>query len=149
MGRLNVDNIEGKTKPQNSELEALIDEFGPKNELAKSLKKELEPLGVKIKEIMANIEPSKVTTKEFEATYSVAVSSSIDEVKLLAALSTDRVWAELNGLIKTKEYVDMDALENVLYHDLASEEMLEKINACQITKETPKLVVKKLKGKKK
>ena len=52
---------------------------------------------------------------------------------------------EFEGLIKTKEYVDMDVLENLLYHNKFDEAEISSISSCQEIKNIPTLKVKKVK----
>lgn len=125
-----------------SELNKLIEEFGEQNEEVKRLKKSTDALNVQIKEILSKAENRTVDTERFTATYSEVVSESFDEEQLLAKLKAMGV----EGVIKTKEYVDMDALEDAIYNgNVAGSDLAD----CKLTKVTPKLVVKIRKEKKK
>lgn len=124
-----------------NELNRLIEEFGEQNEEVKRLKKSTDVLNVQIKEILSKAENRTVDTKRFTATYSESVSESFDEERLLEKLRAMGV----EGVIKTKEYVDMDALEDAIYNGaVAGSDLAD----CKVTKITPKLVVKVRKQKK-
>lgn len=124
-----------------NELNRLIEEFGEQNEEVKRLKKSTDVLNVQIKEILSKAENRTVDTERFTATYSESVSESFDEERLLEKLRAMGV----EGVIKTKEYVDMDALEDAIYNGaVAGSDLAD----CKVTKITPKLVVKVRKQKK-
>ena len=124
-----------------NELNRLIEEFGEQNEEVKRLKKSTDVLNVQIKEILSKAENHTVDTERFTATYSESVSESFDEDRLLEKLREMGV----EGVIKTKEYVDMDALEDAIYNGkVAGSDLAD----CKVTKITPKLVVNVRKQKK-
>lgn len=124
-----------------NELNRLIEEFGEQNEEVKRLKKSTDVLNVQIKEILSKAENHTVDTEKFTATYSESVSESFDEELLLAKLKEIVV----DGVVKTKEYVDMDALEDAIYNGkVAGSDLAD----CKLTKVIPKLVVKVRKQKK-
>lgn len=119
-------------------LKELIQEFGKKNETVKSLKKETDAYNKQIKTIMKDNKLDNVCTDEFSAKYSTISKSSFDEDKLL---TTIRTLGNLD-VIKTKEYVDMDELENAIYMGKIKASDLKD---CKITKIEEKLVVSKIK----
>ena len=148
--REKMGETQSEEKGSNQTLDQLIPQFGEKNETVKSLKKELDSIGTTIKEIMRD-GIDKYPAGDFIATYVVKVSNGMDEEYLLSQLQSEKLrkTADSLGLIKTKEYVDMDALENAIYHGKLDEETLDIIRSAQTTKEIPTLTVKKVKGKKK
>ena len=91
------------------------------------------------------------TAGGFVAKYSVAVSESFDEDKLLAKIekmnftsangSTIAVGSGL-GVIKMKPTIDMEALENAIYNGYVNAADLAD---CKVVKETPKLTIKEAK----
>jgi hypothetical protein len=131
----------------NEGLDVLIPEFGKDNDTVKELKKVLDAKGIKIKALMAELSENKYIAGDYIATYVVKESSSMDEDKLLKVFNENRELADSLGIIKTKEYVDMDALESALYHNKL-DDLLEDIGECKTTKRIPTLTVKKLKEKK-
>lgn len=115
----------------NPKLEELL-ELIPAYEKSKSIldfyKKEADNSGKKIKSIMLAEGLETFIVGNTKATVKVSEKNNFNEEALIAKLKELGV----PGIIKKKEYVDMDALENALYH--------EKINAidlanCQIKKE--------------
>jgi hypothetical protein len=124
-----------------NELQNLIEMFGERNERVKSLKKETDVLNTQIKEIMATLPGGVTESEHFTARYSVSVTESFDEPKLIERLKQ----LGCHGVIKTVEVVDMDALENAIYNGhIAGSELAD----CKVSKSTPKLVVSVKKAKK-
>ena len=74
----------------------------------------------------------------------VAVKESMNEAKLLEVLRQNGI----NVAIKTREYVDMDALEAYLYNNLPSEDLARQLESCRTTTETVQLRLSKAKAKK-
>lgn len=151
MARLNVN--EDVRENQTENLDELIPVYGEKNDTAKELKKTLSELGTKIKSLMKN-GTDKYVAGNYTAKYVEKKSESFDEDAFLIKLGTVncpsylRREAETLGIIKTKEYIDMDVLESALYHNRVSESFKEELEACTIVKEIPTLTVTKLKEKK-
>lgn len=124
-----------------NDLQKLINEFGTRNEQVKSLKKETDALNTQIKEIMANLPGGVAETEQFVAKYSVITTSDFDEPKLIERLKT----LGCQGVIKTVEVVDMDALENAIYNgQIVGSELAD----CKVNKSVAKLVVSVKKSKK-
>lgn len=144
---VNQDALENN-QPKN-ELDELVPEFGKKNDTVKALKKETEILGEKIKELMS-VDNNTYIAGDYKARYVEKETSKLNEDALLVRLSKDEFREEADALelIQVKEYVNMDALENALYHEKVSAELLEQIKACTTVKITPSLTVTKMKGKK-
>ena len=74
--------------------------------------------------------------------YGVTKKESLDEDKLLVAL---KKYAPDPKCIKTREYIDMDILENEIYHDRLPSEALAAMVGCRNVKEIPTLTIKKAK----
>lgn len=74
----------------------------------------------------------------------VAVKESMNEAKLLEVLRQNGIEAP----IKTREYVDMDALEAYLYNNTPSIDLARQLEGCRTTTETVQLRLSKTKEKK-
>ena len=148
--RLNLD--EAMAKPSSNEtLDSLIPTYGEKNETAKQLKKDLSDLGTKIKDILKDSEDGKYTVGGYKANYYIKTSESFEEEKFLHVLhNTPSLMKEAESLelIKTKEYIDMDRLESVLYHNQVSVDFTSELERYTSVKEIPTLTVTKIKEKK-
>lgn len=119
------------------------------------VKEELDPLEKKAKSLnntiknlmeILKLETVPLESIDTEIKYSVSESVSFDEEKLIPML---RQLAPRTECIKTKEYVDMDVLENEIYHGLLSDEALIAMDTCKEVKKIPKLTIKSKNKKKK
>ena len=137
-------NLNGVETP-GSELNQLVPEFGKRNDALKIEKKELDIISTRIKDIMSMMVDARYTAGGYQAQYIVKNQSHMDEDALLKVLQKYRDLCDSLGLIKTKEYVDMEALESALYHDKFADEIVDEISSCKVTKEIPSLTVKKVK----
>ena len=108
------------------------------------LKKEVDEQNSGIKREMEKQNITEYTVDGITAKYIVAKKESFNEAKLLQVLKEH----DCTDVIKTKEYVDMDALENALYHNEISTDVIMEMDKCKETKETIQLRVTKKGGKK-
>mgnify|MGYP000930056178 FL=1 len=105
-----------------------------------SYKKLVDRDNKEIKSIMLGAEMGEFVVDDIKASCSVSVREDFVEEALIAKLKEMKI----RGVIKKKEYVDMDALENAIYNgkvDAAS------LADCQTKKEVVTLRVSKLKRK--
>ena len=124
-------------------LEELIPLYGEQNTQCNALKKVVADLNSKIK---AAIHTKKSENKDIEVDgwkckLSVEESSNMNEERLLEFLKAHNI----KGIIKTKEYVDFDALEKVIYAGDISKELLLEMNSCKDSNTKEVLRVTKLK----
>lgn len=104
-------------------------------------KKSTEKYNSEIKELMSKLDKDVFETDDgLLAKMSIQQRESFDEDKLIEKLKA------LNGhtAIKTKEYVDMDELENLIYNGHLDASQLSN---CKIVKKVITLKVNKRKGK--
>ena len=128
----------------NEEFENLIIEFGNNKTASDNLKKTAESQKNEIKKIMLADKLTTASAGGYKVTLSTYQDQSMDEDKLIEVLKKHDM---AKGIIKTKEYVDMDALEQVLYNiDLENEVLLD-IDSCRKTKDITKLILSKAKKK--
>lgn len=107
------------------------------------LKKRLESNNSEIKELMQFFGQDEVELDDgTRVVYSVTQKTSLDEEKLLIQL---KKYAPDTKCIKTKEYIDMDILENEIYHEKLSAEALSAMDSCRNVKEVPTLNIRKAK----
>ena len=143
-------NLEELQK-QPSKIEELIPKYGEQNDLAKELKKNLADLGTVIKDLMKDFAGDTYIAGGYKAKYSIRKSESFNEDAFIHALNNTpelRHEADSLGLIKLKEYIDMDELESVIYHNQASDFLIDEIKLRTEIKETPTLTITKIKEKK-
>lgn len=129
------------------ELEALIPTYGSLDFELKNIKKKADGFKERIKTIVKSLGVKTYRAEDYEITYTEAERVSFKEDKLLIRLKeivANKDLKEFEGLIKTKEYVDMDVLENLLYHNKFNEAEISTISSCQEIKNIPTLKVKKV-----
>ena len=105
-----------------------------------SYKKLVDKDNKEIKTIMIGAELGEFIVDDIKASVSISEREDFIEEALIVKLKEMKI----RGIVKKKEYVDMDALENAIYHgkiDAAS------LADCQTKKEVVTLRVTKLKRK--
>ena len=109
----------------------LIDRYG----LNKTEKDAYEILvkedGNEIKSMMKEAKLKKFEGLNYKVSYVVQDRSHIDEAQLLKVIHSYNVPDSL-GIIKTREYIDEDALESAIYSGALPEDVLEKISECRV-----------------
>ena len=125
------------------ELKQLASEYVSAKREFDTLKKKTDNLNQSLK---LNMEMSNLDGIELDDGSKVCLGitkrESLDEDKLLVQL---KKYAPDTDCIKTKEYIDMDILENEIYHEKLSPEALAAMDSCRNVKEIPTLTIKKAK----
>jgi hypothetical protein len=103
-----------------------------------SIKKVVDKENAEIKTLMRQANLSEFVAGDIKATCSVSERQDFIEEALIEKLKEMKV----RGIIKKKEYVDMDALENAIYNGKVDAAALA---SCQTTKEVVTLRVSKVK----
>lgn len=131
------------------ELQKLIEEYGEYNSNVNRFKKLAEPLNKKIKTIMGQQNLDKFESDNFVATYTLRKKEEVDEDKLITLLYSE-VGDEAKdlGIIKTKEYIDTDALERAIYKGDLDTGVVAKMANCKTVKRTPTLTITAIKEEK-
>ena len=127
-------------------LKELVKSYGEMKQIVDGYKKPIEEANKEIKSIMSSKNLSEFESGGFKAKYSVSVSEGFDESKLIKVIK-DTLAPEdlkLKEIIKTKEYVDMEILEDAIYNGIIP---AAKLQSCKTRTETPRLTIKKIKEK--
>lgn len=126
----------------NRSLDDLIVSFYQNKSELDSYKKICEDENTKIKTKMTEISTDTYEVNGIVAKISYKDKSTFNDAKLLATVK------ELGlDVVRTREYVDMDLLENVLYSDSVSKEDKQKLLACKESKIEKALKVTRKKEK--
>ena len=143
MARITLADTEPSSTP-NESLEELIPRYAMnKNELdsyTKICKEENE----QIKTALVELGENEYSAGGYTVKRIVAVKESMNEAKLLEVLKQNGI----DVAVKTREYVDMDALEAYLYNNMPSADLARQIEGCRTTSETVQLRLSKIKVKK-
>ena len=126
------------------DLNTLIPQYAMNKSELDDYKKICEKENAQIKAIMADFALQHFEVGGYKASYSVSTRESMNE-KLLLQIAHNYGIPEI---IKTKEYIDFDALENVIYNGRISQEVLLEMDKAKEVKEVVTLRVSKIKEKK-
>lgn len=126
-----------------SSLKSLVESYIVNKQKEAEYKKAASAENTEIKEIMTQNNIFDVATDLGIARLSEQNTTTFVEEKLIAFLKENNLN---KGIVKTKEYVDYDALESALYHNEISDELKKQMASCQETKTTLVLRIKTKKG---
>ena len=129
------------TKTAEEKLQELIPHYQLNKSEMDSYKKVVDKDSKEIKMIMLESQLPEFIVGDIKATCSVSEREDFIEEALIEKLKEMNV----KNVIKTKEYVDMDALENAIYN---GELNAAELASCQTKKEVVTLRVTKIKEKK-
>ena len=123
-----------------TELDSLIVTYAQMKADFDEDKKVLDKYNALIKERMEEVGEDVISVGGYICTRGVQHRESLDEEKLIKKLKN---YAPDTECIKKKEYVDMDVLENEIYHGLLSDDAMIALDECRDVKEVVTLTVKK------
>ena len=117
-----------------SKLDELVADYGEVDAKVKELKKIQDSEKETIKDMLTESNLSSYAAGGYVVTKVVSNREKLDEEKALVILKND--WVSKYGsmecpYIKTKEYIDMDALEAVIYTGEIDTETLKKLDTCR------------------
>lgn len=128
-----------------AKLDELIVAFANNKKELDGYKKICDSQNANIKELMQADGLSEYVTGDYVARCTISKRESINEDKLLE-LSNEHI--ALKEAIKTKEYIDMDILEELIYAGKVDNETLIAMDKCKDVKEITTLKVTKKTKKK-
>lgn len=132
-------------KPETSlPLSKLIPQYGKLKGQLTEIDKAAKLLNTRIKDIMIEQDLSEQEANGWIAKYSIRKTESFDEPNLLEFLKSHK---EFKSCVKTKEYIDMDELENILYEQKIPKKLLLGMDKFRVVKETGYLTICKTKEK--
>lgn len=139
MARKQISLVEDVRTPE-EKLSQLLPVYEANKSKMDSYKKLVDKDNKKIKSIMLEAGLKEFVVDDIKASCSVSEREDFIEEALIAKLKEMKV----PGIVKKKEYVDMDALENAIYNGKIDAAALAD---CQTKKEVVTLRVTKLKRK--
>ena len=134
-----------------NDLDTLIPQYAENKAELDSYKKICDKENAEIKAVMADFALQHYEAGGYKATYSVSQRESMNEEMLISMFTSVPGFvkvAEQYGIVKTKEYIDYDALENALYNNAMSNDQVIEMNKAREVKEVVTLRVTKVKEKK-
>lgn len=98
------------------DISAIIDECKSYKDSYNTFKKKAEPLEAQIKEYALKNGLESMKSNNWEAKITVTPKTDLNEDKAIDILKENLGGELLNNIIKTKEYIDEDALEKAIYN---------------------------------
>ena len=126
------------------DLKQCIERYGVNKEELDTYKMICDTESKKIKAIMTEDKLKEFDSDNYTAKVTTVDKSYTDEAKLLQVIHSFNIPDSL-GIIKTREYIDEDALESAIYNGEISEEVMKSIATCKVDKFEYRLNVKKKK----
>lgn len=126
------------------DLDTLIPQYAANKAEMDDYKKICDRENAEIKSIMRDFVVSSYEASGYKATYSVSERTSMNEEMLLDIAH----YHGIPEIVKTKEYIDYDALEKAIYDGNISEKILLEMDKAKTVKEVVTLRVSKVKQKK-
>jgi chromosome segregation ATPase len=127
-----------------TDLDNLISTYALNKQELDSYKKICDVENAQIKDLMYQFGETEHSNGEYVAKRTEVEKESLNEEKLLAVIKAHNI----KDVIRTKEYVDMDALESYLYNNEATNELAADLAKCKETKTEVRLTVHRVKKKK-
>lgn len=127
------------------DIKSIIDEYKAFKDIENKAKKDASPLADKIKEYALKNGLDKIKSDNWQANISITPKQDFNELQAIEILkeSLNGRLDILTSVIKTKEYIDEDALEKLIYNGDIDAKLLA---PCTIEKEpTVKLTIGKIK----
>ena len=128
-----------------NDLDTLIPRYAENKTVLEYYKEICDKENAEIKAIMKDFAVQHYEAKDYKASYSVSTRETMKEDVLLEIAH----HYGIPEIVKTKEYIDFDALEKAIYNGAISNEILLEIDKAKEVKEVVTLRVTKLKKKEK
>lgn len=140
-----------KIKEFEIRLKNLIPVYGQNKSQMDDFKKVVEADNKEIKSICKVLSVENMEVEGYKMSYKVIDKHNVNEDKVLEIVK--KWWAKKNGsmecpYIKTREYLDNDALQDAIYNGEIDKQTLLKIRECDEVKKEERLTVSKAKEKK-
>lgn len=110
----------------NAELKNLVDSYGESKKEENAIVKRNKERNEQIKQLFLNNDISSFETDSFIATVSETEKQSLNNELALCILKEELPFPELTRVVKTKEYIDEDALEKLVFNGQFDISKLEK-----------------------
>ena len=125
------------------DIKSIIDEYKAFKDIENKAKKDASPLAEQIKEYALKNGLDKIKSDNWQANISVTPKQDFNELQAIEIIKKNLGGELLASVIKTKEYIDEDALEKLIYNGDIDAKLLA---PCTIEKEpTVKLTIGKIK----
>lgn len=106
------------------DLSTLIDSYKDSKDNENNFKKLSKDLGDQIKSEFESRKIDKFASEKYVATVSITQKESINQDRAIIILKDNLSNDQLDQVIKTKEYIDEDALEKLIYNGEVQADLL-------------------------
>lgn len=133
-------------------LDELIPQYAQNKSEFDGYKKICEKENAQIKAIMATLPDNVYEAGGYRVTYSIQHKDKMDEEILLSLFSSVPGFvsiADSYNIVKSKPYIDFDALERAIYDNALSKEQIVELDKANISNDVPVLRLTKIKKEKK
>ena len=96
-------------------LDEMIKIYSTEKEEADKIKKVVDEYNAKIKETMKEMDITEYSANGLKASISITTKEDFNELQAIEILRQVLEPEEFSNIVKTKEYLDFDALENATY----------------------------------
>ena len=128
----------------NADLSEMVSSYADVKAREKEVKKDVDELNKNIKAAMIEGNISEAHGGGYVATLTEQKREDFDEDKLITLFKKNLdINPELKKCIKTKEYIDMEALENLIYNAEIDNNIVTEMGKCKVEKVTQVLRIKK------
>ena len=125
------------------DIKSIIDEYKAFKDIENKAKKDSKPLGEQIKEYATKNGLDKIKSDNWQANVTVTPKQDFNELQAIEIIKKHIGKPLLDTVIKTREYIDEDVLEKLIYNGDIDAKVLA---PCTIEKEpTVKLTIGKIK----
>lgn len=125
------------------DIKSIIDEYKAFKDIENKAKKDSKPLGEQIKDYATKNGLDKIKSDNWQANVTVTPKQDFNELQAIEIIKKHIGKPLLDTVIKTREYIDEDALEKLIYNGDIDAKLLA---PCTIEKEpTVKLTIGKIK----
>ena len=141
--------ISADTLPES--LDILIPRYAQNKQELDDYKKICDRENAQIKASMKALGKTEYPVGDYVAKYSVQQRENMNEDVLISLFTSVPAFVHMDtvyNIVKTKPYIDFDALEKALYNNELSDSLLADLNKAREVKEVVTLRVSKIKKKK-
>jgi len=139
MSRKAVNTTEMVSENNSNNLGEIIESYIYNKKQENHFKSLASSENTQIKSIMEEMNISKFETNSGSAIISERKTETFIEDKLIEFLKSNGV---ADRIVKTKEYVDFDALESAIYHETIPADVVKEMASCKDVKVTTVLRIK-------
>ena len=125
-----------------NDLDTLIPQYAQNKSEMDSYKKLCDKENAQIKSIMKDLALQFYEAGDYRANYSISKRETLNEEKLLELAKNN---ASLLPCVKTKEYIDFDVLEKLLYDEMVPPAVIAEMDKAKEVKEVVTLRITKKK----